>query len=118
VFELKPSIPTQKDEYAVVNLLPVTAGTIHEPWTEVTEPLEPVTAYPLQFVLYQLLPLVLLAHIPGAIIGPAKANAGLNAANSMSEPTRNMENVEDFIGLHLFLSCSNYNCRSTVNGRI
>jgi uncharacterized membrane protein len=51
VLELKPSIPTQKDEYAVVLLLPVTVGTIQDPETEVTEPVEPVTAYPLQFVL-------------------------------------------------------------------
>ena len=66
-------------------------------------PFEAVTAYPLQLVLYQLLPLVLSAHIPGAINGPVRASAGLNAANSISEPMRNVDKVaEDFIRLHPF----------------
>jgi hypothetical protein len=81
----------------------VTVGTIHDPVTEVTEPFEPVTAYPLQLVLYQLLPLVLSAHIPGAINVPARANAGLNAANSISEPMRNADNLANgFIRFHPF----------------
>jgi hypothetical protein len=72
-------------------------GTIHDPLAEVTEPVAPVTAYPLQLVLNQLLLLELSTVIPGAIIGLAKANAGLNAANSMSEPIRIADNAEDLI---------------------
>jgi UDP-N-acetylenolpyruvoylglucosamine reductase len=44
-------------------------------------------------VLDQLLSLERTTTIPGAINGLVKANAGLKAAKSMSEPTRNVDNL-------------------------
>jgi hypothetical protein len=97
-------MPTQIAASAVPVLFS-SVGTFHDPLTEVTEPLAPVTAYPLQLVLNQLLLLEPIKAIPGAIIGLVKANAELKAAKSMSEPTRNEDNVaENFTRLHLCLS--------------
>jgi hypothetical protein len=47
--ELEPSIPTHVAEYSVPE--PVTAGTVQDPLTEVTESVVESTAYPDQFVL-------------------------------------------------------------------
>jgi hypothetical protein len=66
--------------------------TFHDPLAEVTEPVAPVTAYPLQLVLVQLLLLELSMVIPGAIIRLTKANAGLKAAKSKSKPTKTTGN--------------------------
>ena len=53
--ELKPSIPTQKLEYwFVLGQVPCIVGTTHEPLASLTEPDDPVTAKPLQLVLWLL----------------------------------------------------------------
>jgi hypothetical protein len=94
-------MPTQKDENEFSRLLPVTVETVHEPETEVTVPVEPVTAYPLQLVLNQV--------ESAFILGPndswgVVANAGLIAAKSISEPMRNANSlIEVFIRIHPFL---------------
>jgi hypothetical protein len=95
VFELKPSIPTQVAASAVPELLS-SVGTVHDPLAEVTEPVAPVTAYPLQLVLFQLLLFELSTFIPGAIIGLAKANAELKAAKSISKLTNSVGNFVAF----------------------
>ena len=78
----------------VVELAPLlTAVTFHEPTAEVTEPVAPVTAYPLQFVLDQLLSLTRMMPIPGGIERAGVAIAGLRAAKSISEPTRSIDNL-------------------------
>ena len=83
-------MPAQQAANAV--LVPVTVGTIHDPLTEVTEPEEPVTAHPLQFRLFTLLPLMSTTLILGAANEPERAKAGPNEANSISELTKSIDN--------------------------
>jgi len=63
-------MPTQNAEYEVSPLPHVTAGTTHVPWTEVIDPVAPVTAYPDQFEL--------CAPLPTRMIGDADAAATLD----------------------------------------
>lgn len=52
---MNPSIPTQNEEYWFVDEhVPTIVGTFQDPLASVTEPEEPVTAYPLQLVLLEL----------------------------------------------------------------
>ena len=78
VLEPKPSMPVQNAAYAVP-VPPLTVGTIHDPLAEVTEPAEPLTAYPLQFELYQLLLLELNGIILGRVIEPEKSKRWANS---------------------------------------
>ena len=48
-------MPTQNEEnWLVPGHVPCIAGTVHDPLASLTEPEDPVTAYPLQFVLVKL----------------------------------------------------------------
>jgi hypothetical protein len=95
-------MPTQNAAYCPI-VPELTAVTVHEPLAEVTEPVAPVTAYPLQLVLDQLLPSDRATTIFGAVIALVRANAGLNAAKSISKPTKNADTlVEVFIKFHPF----------------
>jgi hypothetical protein len=71
--ELNPSMPTQKDEnWLVLGHDPWIVGTIHDPLASLTEPGAPVTAYPLQFVLFEL---ALCARGASANCGTGTADA-------------------------------------------
>jgi hypothetical protein len=91
------------------------AGTAHVPLAEVTD--EPVSTYPLQFVLFTEveLPLMLAILICGAVIRLGRANAGLSAAKSISKPTKNADSlVEVFIRFHPFFV---YNSKRSRRGK-
>jgi len=82
--ELNPSIPTQKDEYWLVSgHVPCIAGTVQDPLASLTEPEAPVTAYPLQFVLWKL---------PSCIRG-ARVNCGTGSAEAAIRNERAMNTV-------------------------
>ena len=66
-------------------------GTTHDPLAEVTD--EPVSAFPLQLRLFAVAPSMPTLFIPGAAIRLEIANAGLIAAKSISEPTRNADSL-------------------------
>lgn len=71
-------------------------GTAQDPLTDVTEPVEPVTAYPLQLVLDTLLPLMFKSFTLGANNEMENVKAEPHKAKSISEPITTIANVEDF----------------------
>lgn len=77
-------MPTQKEEYWLVpGHVPWIAGTIHDPLALLTDPEAPVTAKPLQFVLWEL----------ASCVRGARANCGTGSAEAAMRNDRTINAV-------------------------
>ena len=86
-------MPTQNDDHAFCVPV-VTAGTVHDPFTSVTEFFVAVTAYPPQLVLEESVWRILGAN--SGLVGLANIKVGLNAASRTMKLIANVAVVVSF----------------------